>query len=94
MDHKRSQIEMDDEENEKKVELLISEAFNKESMIEFDNMISHLFKSVFYSFSQDAICTVNTTLRPGIVTHFLKNWKDSIGLSSISKNLPAIITGS
>ena len=80
-------------ENEKAVDSLITEAFNKQSMIEFDNNICHLFKSVFYSFSQDAISMEKTNQHPGIVSHFLKNWKDSIGLSSISKTLPAIITG-
>ena len=84
---------MADKENESQVELLITNAFNKQSMMKFDNNISHLFQSVFYSFSQDAIRMENTSWHPGIVTHFLKNWKESIGLSSISKTLPAIITG-
>ena len=82
-----------EEVNEKEIELLISKAFEKQSMVRFDTNISHLFQSVFYSFSHDAVVMEQKRWYPGIVTHFLKNWKDSIGFSSISKTLPAIITG-
>lgn len=83
-------------EHEKEVQELISKAFDQNSMIGFDTKISRLFESVFYSFSHDAI-DMNTTKKqtwyPGIVSHFLRNWKDSVGFSSISRTFPAIITG-
>ena len=62
-----------------------------QTMVEFDENIGELFKTVFYSSSKDFAGRSSETT--GIVSHFLRNWKSTVEGSNLSKMLPAILTG-
>ena len=59
-------------------------------LLQFDANIAELYQNVFYSFSNDLQINIEA---PGIITHFLTNWKNSVGASNIFKILPTLITG-
>uniref|UniRef100_A0A7M5XBH9 Uncharacterized protein n=1 Tax=Clytia hemisphaerica TaxID=252671 RepID=A0A7M5XBH9_9CNID len=76
---------------EKTVENNLLQTLNIERLVEFDSHIGDVFQNVFYTLSNNTAMKIE---KMGIVSHFLRSWKDTVGASSISKTLPSIITGS
>ena len=74
-----------------KIDRNLEESLDIETVRYLDEKISELFKSVFYSFTHDI--DTSSVQNPGIVTQFLMRWKDAVGVSSIPKNIPTIISG-
>lgn len=69
----------------------LEESLDIETLRYVDEHISELFKRVFYSFTHDI--DISKVERPGIVTQFLRHWKDAAGVSSIPKQLPTVLSG-
>jgi len=80
-----------DEESFRVIDRNLEQSLDIETVRYLDEHICELFKRVFYSFTHDV--DVREVERPGIVTQFLRHWKDAVGVSSISKKLPTILSG-
>jgi len=69
----------------------LEETLDIETVRYLDEHICELFKRVFYSYTHDV--DSRGVERPGILTQFLRHWKDAAGVSSIPKQFPTVLSG-